>query len=72
MVLLSGCSFSAGISVHSPNLDNPEIQLNPVLGIMRAEHHNKNLSYFCEHISAITQKEQGAGLNHCGVLIKLK
>ena len=64
-VLLSGCSI--GVSVH-PNIDRPEIDLDTVLGVARVE---KN-GFFCEHISALTQVEQGAGLNHCGYMMRLE
>jgi len=65
IIFLSGCSL--GLSIH-PNIDRPEIDLDTVLGVARIE----KGAFFCEHISALTQTEQGAGLNHCGVLFKLK
>jgi len=65
LIFLQGCSI--GISVH-PDKDRPEIDLDTYLGVARLEHKG----FFCEHISALNQTEQGAGLNHCGFLIKLK
>jgi len=65
VLLLSGCSL--GLSVH-PNIDRPEVDLDTVLGVARIQQG----SYFCEHISALDQAEQGAGLNHCGFLIRIK
>ena len=64
-LFLSGCSL--GLSVH-PDRDRPEVDLDTVLGVARVE----NKGFFCEHISALTRVEQGSGLNHCGVLFKLK
>lgn len=64
-LLLSGCSL--GVSVHS-DLDRPEVDLDTYLGVARIEHKG----FFCEHISALNQTEQGAGLNHCGYMVRIK
>jgi hypothetical protein len=66
VLFLSGCSL--GLSVHSTEFDNPEIQLDTLLGVARIEHKG----FFCEHVSAITQTEQGGGFNHCGYMVRLK
>ena len=64
LLLVAGCSI--GVSVH-PEIDRPEIDLDTYLGVARLEYKG----FFCEHISALRDNEQGAGLNHCGFLIKV-
>jgi hypothetical protein len=64
----TACTVHVGVSAHHTSLDKPEIELDTVLGVVRAERDG----FFCEHISAIAQYEQGFGLNHCGYLLKLK
>lgn len=68
LLFLAGCSFQAGLSIHSTEFDNPEIKLDTLLGVVRAERREGHITGFCEHVTAITQTEVGGGLNHCGAL----
>lgn len=64
------CAMWAGLSVHSINLDAPEIQLDNPLGHVRAECYiadKKKVRFFIQHKSSIfTFKEEGYGLNEIG------
>lgn len=73
---VAGCSnFSpyAGLSVHSENLDSPEIDLSTGLGIVGGEYTQEewgDFRLFCEHVSGLSTSEIGAGLNHCGIKVR--
>lgn len=73
---LAGCShvrIQAGSGVHASGIDAPEIGLNPWLGFVRIEGEDESgRTYFCEHVSAIDQYEDGYGLNTCGVLVNFQ
>lgn len=76
VILLAGCAnFSpyAGLSAHSERLDGPEVDLSTGLGFFGAEYQHedwKDLHLFCEHLSGISTTERGAGLNHCGFMLR--
>lgn len=69
-LLLSGCTLHAGVVVHPPSKDAPEItRMDNPLGVLRLEHKfgNKTVGY-CEHTSSIPVRERGYGLNVCGIM----
>ena len=69
-LLLPGCTLHAGLVVHPPSKDAPEItRMDNPLGVLRLEHKfgDKTVGY-CEHISSIPVREYGYGLNVCGVM----
>lgn len=76
LFMLAGCAhqrFQTGVAVHDRGRDSPEIDLNPTLGYIRFETLNerRDSAFFCEHVSAIDQHEDGYGLNACGVLLNI-
>lgn len=76
IILLCGCSvvdFKAGSSFNDERGGYPEIDgLVAPLGIIRLEYETeRDNTVFCEHISSLSETEEGRGLNHCGFLFKL-
>lgn len=76
MSAMIGCAnFSpyGGLSAHSKDLDQPEVQLSTGLGFVGAEYTQENwgdVHLFCEHISGLSTSELGGGLNHCGFILR--
>lgn len=64
-------SFAVGMAIHNTELDQPEINLDPVIGIVRFEYRVNNLQAYCEHISGIKTEEVGYGLNYCGATLTI-
>ena len=63
----------AGVSFNDEKGGEPEINgmVSP-LGVIRAEYETeRNNTLFCEHISSLSENEEGDGLNHCGFLLKI-
>jgi hypothetical protein len=70
--VMADFSFYAGLSLSDEKSAKPEVDLPDPLGILRLEYETeKETVIFCEHISSFPKTEKGAGLNHCGFLLKL-
>ena len=71
ILLLTGCSTTfIGIAAH-PSMDKPEYNGKNPMFIIRGDKEMGAFTGFCEHISSIPDKEDGYGLNMCGIGIKL-
>lgn len=65
-------SIKAGVSYEIPE-DEPgsEVGLPGPLGLIRLEYDtSRKNTLFCEHMSSIPKTSDGAGINHCGMLMK--
>ena len=76
ILLLTSCSslsIKVGASFNDERSGEPEITgLVAPLGIIRAEYETeRDNTVFCEHLSSLSEAEQGSGLNHCGFLFRL-
>jgi len=75
IILLTGCSqvsVKVGTSFNDERSGQPEVGLISPLGIVRVEYETeRENTAFCEHISSLSQDEEGSGLNHCGFLFRL-
>jgi hypothetical protein len=68
--LLTGCLpyIQGGLSIHSTELDAPEIGLDEYLGHIEAGiTFENNIEIYTRHTSSITMSERGAGLNEIGI-----
>jgi hypothetical protein len=67
VLLLQGCTFYGGLSMHLETKDAPEFYAPNPIGILGLEKKHKQFTGFCEHRSSIPYYETGWGLNECGV-----
>ena len=62
-ILLQGCTTYAGIALYEEDTSRP-------LGVVRFQSESENTFRFCEHISFLSEKDRGWGLNMCGAGVK--
>jgi hypothetical protein len=65
--------ISVGLALHNPVWSEPEINLEPVVGVVQVDRQLTNrvkLSF--THISGIKTREEGLGLNMLGLMYTFK
>ena len=73
LLSITGCNLHAGFGVHDRSLDGDNFGEERLLGIVRISHEFDNrVEIYGEHVSQPMVDDSGRGLNHIGVLVRLR